>query len=1093
MARITKVSDRLAGSGKKKPTAAAKKTPAKTAKASKEPITHEEVITAGDRINSEVHMPEGEKIVFRGVKTHNLRDIDVTIPKNKIISVVGVSGSGKSSFAFDTIYKEGQYRYIESLSSYLRQFFNLWERPDIDYTEGLSPAIAIEQNKRVGNARSTVGTLTEIDDYLRLMYAKLGDIYSYGSGKMIKPQSIDQIVDEIKQRYTGKKVYLVQEAGKFDDEMSFLKFVKKNRLKVENGDGFTRYLILMNNNHSAKEADIDKEIGKKEKVVKDAWLETLNSNVNIVAQVREEHKHQAMDAVSESSVIEYFYLESPHIPEKFFPIKVYGIFDRVTIEETKVGRLKEDIIKILSLTKKFGIYEALEAKQEDDTDLAKKLDKEVFTVSNSIRWFTDKNYDPDYDISFPEFTTQHFSPNRAEGACQHCHGLGEILQVDMDRLIDTGSVLSKAIIPWKDSVLGQTILKKLAQKYSIDEDLPWSKLPQWFQQVVIDGDGELLRLGMGGKYVSMNYNGIQDVLTSQYNKGVLSVDFQAMFHMQLCPECHGSKLRKESMYVFLYMGKNGKQPTNIFEENADEMFTIYDLQRMTISDLITKLQAYSETTHKAWVLVSRILTPLLDRINTIANLGLWHLNLHRQIDTLSGGEIQRLRLAKQLGNKLTGIIYVLDEPTIGLDDVEIERTIKAIKSLKDMGNTIVVVEHNDAFIRASDWVVEIWPGSGDFGGHLLFSGPFDKFMKSWTLTADYMTGKRAIHIDFEHKPEDKWIKVKKATQNNLQGIDVNFRLGGFTIVTGPSGAGKTTLMFDTLFKFFEEKTKFVQWWIRLQLLKKGLSWSEIVASPVMKRDEYEHLENLAVQEFYSTIGVETVTWYDKVENVLYVDQTSIWKTPRSCPGTFIGTFDNIRKIFAGTDQAKFMGFQAGHFSFNSAKGACPACEGYGYKKIELQFLPDTYVPCDLCHGKRYKSEILSIYRHGHNVSDILEMYVYQAYELFKDIGFIADELKLMVDIGLGYLRMGQPAHTLSWGESQRIKLVKHLLKQYKWHTIYFLDEPTVGLHPSDIEKLLLVLKQFLDKGDTILMIEHDKTLLKFADEVVYLENGRVKK
>lgn len=1083
----------------KKKAVTKKATPKKTssAKAKKKPqaIIHDEVVAAGTHIQSQVFAPEGEKIVFRGVKTHNLRDIDVTIPKNNIVSVVGVSGSGKSSFAFDTIYKEGQYRYIESLSSYLRQFFNLGERPDIDYTEGLSPAIAIEQNKRVGNARSTVGTLTEIDDYLRLMYAKLGDIYSYGSGKIIKPQSIDQIVDQIKHSYLNKKIYLVQEAGKFDDEMSFLKFVKKNRTKVENGDGFTRYLVLMSSTSTdgKKEEDIVEEKPSKSKKKTTENLETQGSNVNIIAQAREEHKHQAVEAVADASVIEYFYLESPHIPEKFFPIKVYGIFDRVTIEEAKMGRLKEDIIKILSLTKKFGVYEALEEKQDGENELSKWVDKDVFTVSNSIKWFTDKNYDPDYDISYPEFTTQHFSPNRAEGACQHCHGLGEILQVDMDRIVDTWSVYSKAVIPWKDSVLGQTILKKLAQKYSMDEDLPWNKLPQWFQQVVIDGDGELLRLGMGGKYVSMNYNGIQDVLTSQYNKGVLSVDFQAMFQMQACPECHGSKLRKESMYVFLYMWKAWKKPINIFEESVDEMFTIYDLQRMTISDLVAKLEHYQQMTDKSDILVNRIMTPLLDRLNTIGNLGLGHLNLHRQIDTLSGGEIQRLRLAKQLGNKLTGIIYVLDEPTIGLDDREIERTIKAIKTLKDMGNTIIVVEHNEAFIKASDWVVEIGPGSGDFGGHLLFSGPYEKFVKADTLTADYITGKKAIHVEFEHKPIDKRIKVKKATQNNLQGIDVNFRLGGFSIITGPSGAGKTTLMFETLYKFFEEKTKFVQWWIRLQLLKRGMSRSEIVASPVMKREEYSNLENLALQEFYHTIGVETITGHDNVDNVIYVDQTSIGKTPRSCPGTFIGTFDNIRKIYAGTDQAKFMGLQAGHFSFNSSKGACPACDGYGYKKIELQFLPDTYVPCELCHGKRYKTEILSILWHGNTIADVLEMYVYQAYELFKDIGFIAEDLKLMIDIGLGYLKMGQPAHTLSGGESQRIKLVKHLLKQYRGHTVYFLDEPTVGLHPSDIEKLLLVLKQFLDKWDTILMIEHDKTLLKFADDVVYLEMGKVKK
>ncbi len=438
-------------------------------------------------------------------------------------------------------------------------------------------------------------------------------------------------------------------------------------------------------------------------------------------------------------------------------------------------------------------------------------------------------------------------------------------------------------------------------------------------------------------------------------------------------------------------------------------------------------------------------------------------------------------------------MYVLDEPTIWLDDKEIQRTIAAIKSLKDMGNTIVVVEHNDEFIKAADWIVEIGPGSGDFGGKLLFNGPYSEFIKSDTLTAQYVTGKKKIEVDFEHHPDDKWIKIKKASQNNLQNIDVNVRLGWFTIITGPSGAGKTTLMYSTLFTFFEDKEKFIQWYIRLQLLKKWLSWNEIIASPIMKREEYETLENLALQEFYKTIGVETITWHTSVDNVVYVDQSSIGKTPRSCPATFIGVFDNIRKIFAGVNESKFLWFNAWHFSFNSDKWACPACEWYWYKKVELQFLPDTYVPCELCHGHRYKSEILSIQWKWHNIAQILNMYVYQALELFKDVEFIAEELQLMCDIWLGYLRMWQPAHTLSWGESQRIKLVKHLLKQYKGHSIYFLDEPTVGLHPSDIEKLLLVLKSFLNRGDTILMIEHDKTLLRFADDIIYLDQGKVKK
>lgn len=938
---------------------------------------------------------------------------------------------------------------------------------------------------------------------------------------MVKPQNVEQIVASLKEEYYGKKIYLVQEAWSYDNERDFLKFVKKNRLKVENNDWFTRYLVMTSPTIWAgkpapeRRSEDDPTFGSFEQAQeiynadgssskKTFWwdnttqqdneLETYASNVNIITKARAADKKQAIvKAQQDSTVIEYFYLESPRIPEKFFPVKVYGIFDRVTIDDEKILRIKEDIIKILGMTKKFWVYQVLGEKLENDTDISKALDKDVFNVSWAIHRYTDKNYDPDADISYPDFTTQHFSPNRPEGACQHCHGLWEMLQVDMSRIVDQTSPLENAIIPWRDSVMGQTIIKKLAQKYSMDEKRPWNDLPSWFQEVVLNGDKELLRIGMWGKYMSMYYNGVQDVLTSQYNKGILGVDFQAMFQMQPCPECHGAKLRKESMYVFLYTGTIKEQPKNIFSDNVTNLYTIYDLQRMSVNELIETYEAFQKNTNKPQELVSRIMAPLLDRLHTIAGLWLWHMSLYRQVDTLSGGEIQRLRLAKQLWNKLTGIIYVLDEPTIWLDDAEINRTIAAIKTLKDMGNTIVVVEHNDSFIKTSDWVVEIGPGSGDFGGKLLFNGPYEKFIQSDTLTAQYLTGKKKISVNFEHYPADRRVKIKKASQNNLKDIDVNIRLGAFTIITWPSGAGKTTLMYSTLYSFFEEKEKYVQWYIRLQLLKKGLSWNEIIASPVMKREEYEALSNIALQEFYKSIGVETIVGHETVDNVVYVDQSSIGKTPRSCPATFIGIFDNIRKIFAWLNEAKFLWLNTGHFSFNSSKGACPACDGYGYKKVELQFLPDTYVPCDLCHGKRYKSEILWIRWHGYNIAEILDMYVYEALDVFKDVQFIADELQLMCDIGLGYLKMWQPAHTLSGWESQRIKLVKHLLKQYKGHSMYFLDEPTVGLHPLDIERLLVVLKSFLARGDTILMIEHDKTLLEFADDVVYLKNGKVER
>ncbi len=1007
----------------------------------------------------------GSEIVFEGIKTHNLRDIDVTLPKNKIITITGVSGSGKSSLAFDTIYKEGQFRYIESLSSYLRQFFNLWERPDITYCSGLSPAIAIEQNKKVWNSRSSVGTLTEIDDYLRLLFAKLGDSYCYSCGKIIKPQTVEQIMDKIHGDYMEQKIYLLQESGVLEAKEDLNEFVKKNRNRVEKGKGFTRYLLV----GGAKSAIPPKK----------------NESENIETKEKEAKIHL--------EPIEYFYLETPNVPDNYFPLNIYGIYDRITVSEEKLGRLKEDIIKILWEAKKFGIYitEALPAKKSKKTK-TKIPENDEPIQGKSIHRFTDKMYCPECNVTYPEFTSQHFSFNKQEGACENCHGIGEILQIDFDKILDPMSEYTKAIIPWRDSNLGQSLLVKLAQKYSIPTTQLWTDLPEWFQHVVLFGDEELLRVNYGGKFVSMYYKGIEEIIKDQYTKGLLTVDFQAMLDMRTCPECNGAKLKKESLNVFLTVSE--KQKAKIWEkEELGAKVNIADLQHMKLSDLVEFFDKYQEYATKDKILTNRILHPLSDRAKTILELGLGYISLHRGMDTLSGGEIQRLRLAKQLGNKLTGIVYVLDEPTIGLDDREIQKAIIAIQKLKDMGNTIIVVEHNEEFIKASDWVVEIGPGAGDFGGKVMFNGPYADFLESNCLTAQYVQGKKKVRVNFDHKPSNKMIHIRKAAKYNLQNIDVSIKLGSFTIITWPSGAGKTTLMYTTLYRFLQEKEKFVQSYIRLQLLKKGWTRQDILAAPVMHKEDYSHFQNLALQEFYKDLAVDTIQGHEDIKNVIYVDQSSIGKTPRSCPATFIWTFDHIRKLFAGTSDSKYLGFTMSHFSFNSNKWACPACDGYGYKKVELQFLPDTYIPCDLCHGKRYKPEILGIKWRGKSITDILEMYIDDALELFHEIDHIKEDLQLMVDIGLGYLRMGQPAHTLSWGESQRLKLVKHLLKSYKGHTMYFLDEPTVGLHFADIEKLLRVIKEFLNKWDTILMIEHDKNILKFADDIIRLDNGKLLK
>ena len=1020
------------------------------------------------------------ELVFEGIKVNNLKNLDLKLPKNKLITITGVSGSGKSSLAFQTIYKEGQYRYIESLSSYLRQFFNLGDRPEIDYCSGLSPAIAIEQNKRNGNSRSTVGTLTEIDDYIRLLFAKVGDSYCWKCGTQIKPQTIDQIIASMRENYDGKRIYLLKENGTFATKSDLLKFVKNNKQKVEKGNGFTRYLLLSQN-------------------------------------------------PDKPDPIEYFYLEDPNIPENYFPINSFGIYDRITLEETKRARLKEDIIKILSEAKKFGVYHADRISEEATIKNNKQVEagfwwnieintktkerqegkSDFWSRLSAIQRYTDKMYCPNCNITYPEFSTQHFSPNRQEGACEQCLGLGEILQVDYNKVIDPQSTVMDAILPWRDSNLGQGILSKLCEKYSMDPEKKWADQPAWFLNVIVEGDQELLRIQSGGKRTSIKYNGIEEIIKDQYNKGLLTVDFQAMLNMKTCPHCFGSRLKKESLHCFLSLEEKEIKKSDfkslvptLFINREDINFAkpenehlmkinIRDLQKMELKDLVSFLELYKNKSDKAKNLLERILNPLLDRANTIEELGLGYLMLTRAVDTLSGGEIQRLRLAKQLGNKLTGIIYVLDEPTIWLDTWEIKKAITAIKRLQTMGNTIVVVEHNEEFIRASDWIVEIWPGAWDFGWELVFNGSYEDFLKSKTLTADFITGKRKVNVNFEHKPTNKRVEIRNARKFNLKNINVKLNLGSFTVITGGSGAGKTTLMYTTLYRFLNERQKFVQSYIRLQLLKKGLSWEEILAAPVMRAEEYHHFENLALQEFYEDLEVDTIKGEEWIKNTIYVDQSSIGKTPRSCPATFVNVFDKIRLLYAGTSDAKYLGFTNSHFSFNSDKGACPACSGYWYKKIELQFLPDTYVPCELCQGKRYKPEILAITWRGKTISQILDMYIEEALEFFSEIDHIKEELELMVEIGLGYLKMGQPAHTLSGGESQRLKLVKHLLKEYRGNTVYFLDEPTVWLHPADIEKLLKVLKRFLDKGDTILMIEHDEDILQFADHVIRLDNGKL--
>jgi excinuclease ABC subunit A len=647
---------------------------------------------------------------------------------------------------------------------------------------------------------------------------------------------------------------------------------------------------------------------------------------------------------------------------------------------------------------------------------------------------------------------------------------------------------------WRDILVVKDQWKIVWFKYSVWENqwrlnLWWVYLFNWYQWKWI---------GRKLMDLTLQWYENQDIYLHVVDYNVNAIKFYQEYGFEVvewetetCTFASGETMGEICMVKKAAMDRHVVPPRD--DENNIQRYNLAQLQKLPIRDLVQFLETYKETTTKPIQLIDRILWPLLERSQTIQNLWLAYINLARSMDTLSWWEIQRLRLAKQLGNKLTGIMYVLDEPTIGLDDDEIQRVITAIRSLKEMGNTIVVVEHNEEFIQSSDWVVEIGPGAGDFWGELVFSGPYPDFIKTDTLTAQYVTWRKEVKIKFDHLPSPYRLNITGAHEHNLKHIDTAVRLGSFTIITGPSGAGKTTLMYHTLYKFLEDRQKYVQWYIRLAMMQKGIAWKDILTSTAVRKEEYAEMETQAMVKFMEEIKVTDITGYDTVSNVIYVDQSSIGKTPRSCPATFIGVFDNIRKMFAGTQDAKILWFTDSYFSFNSDKWCCPECDGYGIKKVELQFLPDTYVPCTLCKGKRYKSEILTIRWHGKTINEILEMYVHEAHDFFSEIGFIEEELKIMVDIGLWYIKLGQAAHTLSWWESQRLKLVKHLLKQYKGHSIYFLDEPTVGLHPEDIQKLLYVLKHFLDRGDTILMIEHDKSLLQFADEVIRLKDGAVVK
>ncbi len=906
-----------------------------------------------------------DKIVIKGACEHNLKNVDVTIPRDKLVVFTGLSGSGKSSLAFDTIFAEGQRRYMESLSSYARMFLGQMEKPNVDYIDGLSPAISIDQKTTSKNPRSTVGTVTEIYDYLRLLYARVGIPHCPICGREISRQTIDQIVDKIMEIPSGSKFQILAPVvrGRKGEYKKELERIKKSGYSRARIDG-----ILY---------DLSEEI-------------KLEKNIKHYIQV---------------------------------------VVDRLI--------LKPDIKSRLS--------DSLETASELSGGLI-----EILIGEDEILEFSQNFACPEHDISLQELTPRMFSFNNPFGACPSCTGLGFHMKIDEDLLVPdkTKSLMEGCIkaFGWGGGWLGVKTQNSIAgmyyeglgKHYGFNVNTPWKDLSSKAKEVILYGsNGEKINMVRnsewgGGRYVS-SFEGIIPNLerryketTSEYSKK----EIETLMRELPCPHCHGLRLKPEALSVTVG-GKNIQELAALSVVDASEF-----LNGLKFSDSAT-------------LIAGPLIKEICSRLNFLSSVGLDYLTLSRSSGTLSGGESQRIRLATQIGSSLMGVLYILDEPSIGLHQRDNDRLLATLKRLRDLGNTLIVVEHDEDTMRAADYIVDIGPGAGVHGGKVIVAGtPKEVADCKESITGDYLSGRKTIPVPkMRRKPNGDYLVFKGAKENNLKNITAKIPLGVFVAVTGVSGSGKSSLVNEIIYKH--------------------------LSSVLMRSKEHPG-------KFSSCQGIEHL---DKVINI---DQSPIGRTPRSNPATYTGVFNDIRELFSQTKDAKMRGYNAGRFSFNVKGGRCEACEGDGILKIEMHFLPDVYVPCDVCDGKRYNRETLEVHYKGKNIYDVLEMTVEEGMNFFESIPRIHKKLKTLYEVGLGYIKIGQSAVTLSGGEAQRVKLATELSKRATGKTIYILDEPTTGLHTDDVKKLLEVLSRLVDNGNTVLVIEHNLDVIKTADYIIDL-------
>lgn len=901
---------------------------------------------------------KGPSIVVKGARAHNLKGVDIELPKNKLIVMTGLSGSGKSSLAFDTIYAEGQRRYVESLSAYARQFLGQMDKPDVDTIEGLSPAISIDQKTTSKNPRSTVATVTEIYDYIRLLYARVGKPYCPYHGIEIESQTVQQMVDRILELEERTKIQLLAPV---------ISHRKGSHEKLIEDIGKKGYVRLR----------VDDEI----------------VDVNEVPQLDKNKNHT-----------------------------IEVVVDRLVVKDGIETRLAD------------SIETALELAEGNLT---------VDVINGEELKFSENHACPICGFSIGELEPRMFSFNSPFGACPTCDGLGQKLKVDLDLVIpDKNKTLNEgAIEPWEptSSDFYPTLLKRVCEVYKINMDKPYKKLTDRQKNILMNGSGEkeieftFTQRNGGTRKRKMVFEGVVPNIDRRYHESPSEYTREMMskYMTELpCETCHGKRLSKEALSV--YVGNyNIGEVVEYSIKNA-----LYYFENLKLSDQDKSI-------------ADQILKEIISRLSFLNNVGLEYLTLDRSSGTLSGGEAQRIRLATQIGSRLTGVLYVLDEPSIGLHQRDNDRLINTLKEMRDLGNTLIVVEHDDDTMRAADYLVDVGPGAGNHGGEVVSSGTPNKVMKDKkSLTGQYLSGKKRIEVpEYRREITDRKIQIKGAKSNNLKNVNVDFPLSVLTVVTGVSGSGKSSLVNEILYKALAQK----------------------INKSKVKPGNFDEIKGI-----------------DQLDKIIDIDQSPIGRTPRSNPATYTGVFDDIRDVFAQTNEAKIRGYQKGRFSFNVKGGRCEACKGDGIIKIEMHFLPDVYVPCEVCDGKRYNRETLEVTYKGKNIADVLEMTVEEATHFFENIPKIKRKLQTLVDVGLGYITLGQQATTLSGGEAQRVKLASELHKRSTGRSIYILDEPTTGLHVDDISRLLKVLNRIVENGDTVVIIEHNLDVIKTADHIIDL-------